>query len=147
MTAIRETQSLQGLGFVDAVPDATWLAIAEAQFAADPATAGRVHMVFDLASRSAAVGKFGWKARVPTLLQFAGDALLNEIGITSPGFRDEVCPQGDCHALAFNPTPALNDRKTAESRREHVIYRGSYRVIRRYRHDTTPHDVVDVFSP
>ena len=84
VTATRETQSLQGLGFVDAVPDATWLAIAEAELAADPATAGRVHVVFNLASGSAAVGKFGWKAQVPTLFQFAGDALLNEIGITSP---------------------------------------------------------------
>ena len=103
VTAMRETQSLQGLGFVDAVPDETWLAIAEAEFEADPATAGRVHMVFDLASRSAAVGKFGWKAQVPTLFQFAGDALLNEIGITSPGFRDEVCPQGDCHRTRLQP--------------------------------------------
>ena len=112
VTAVRETQSLQGLGFVDAVPDETWLAIAEAEFEADPATAGRLHMVFDLASRSATVGKFGWKAHVPTLFQFAGNALLNEIGITSPGFRDEVCPQGDCLALAFNPAPALNDDGT-----------------------------------
>jgi hypothetical protein len=45
------------------------------------------------------------------------------------------------------PTPAFNDGKTAESRREHVIYRGSYRVIWHKRHDTAPHDLVDVFSP
>ena len=107
--AVREPQSLQGLGFVDAVPDAAWLAIAEAELAADPATAGRVHVVFNVALGASAVGKFGWKAQVPTLRQFAGDALLNEIGITSPGFRDELCPQGNCPALAFNPTPALND--------------------------------------
>jgi CxxC motif-containing protein (DUF1111 family) len=112
VTAARETLSLQGLGFVDAVPDATWFAIAEGEFAADPTTAGRVHVVIDRASRSAAVGKFGWKAQVPTLFQFAGDALLNEIGITNPGFRDELCPQGHCHALAFNPVPALNDDGT-----------------------------------
>jgi CxxC motif-containing protein (DUF1111 family) len=31
------------------------------------------------------------------------------MGITIPGFRDEVCPQGDCPALGFNPAPALND--------------------------------------
>ena len=112
VTAARGTLSLQGLGFVDAVPDATWFAIAEDEFAADPATAGRVHVVIDRASRSAAVGKFGWKAQVPILFQFAGDALLNEIGIANPGFRDELCPQGDCHALAFNPAPALNDDET-----------------------------------
>lgn len=112
VTAIRETQSLQGLGFVDATPSATWFAMAEDEFAADPATAGRVHVVFDITSQSSTVGKFGWKAQVPSLRQFAGDALLNEIGITNPGFPDELCPQGDCPALAFNPRPLLNDDGT-----------------------------------
>ena len=109
VTTTRRTPALQGLGLVDAVPDATWLAIAEAELAADPATAGRVNRVFDLAAGSFSVGKFGWKAQIPTLLQASGDALLNEIGITSPGFRDEQCPQGDCLALGFNPVPTLND--------------------------------------
>lgn len=106
--ALRRSQSLLGLGFVDAVPDAMWLAIAEEE-QADPSTAGRVQLVFDPTTGGTLVGKFGWKAQVPTLRVFAGDAMLNEMGITSPGFRDEVCPQGDCLALGFNPTPALND--------------------------------------
>lgn len=107
--ARRRSQSLLGLGFVDAVPDETWLAIAEEERLADPSTAGRVQLVFDPATGGAVIGRFGWKAQVPTLRAFAGDALLNEMGITSPGFRDELCPQGDCLALGFNPAPALND--------------------------------------
>jgi len=109
VTAQRKSQPLLGLGFVDAVPDATFHAIAEEQLQADPATAGRVQLVFDHTTGDVIVGRFGWKAQVPTLRAFAGDALLNEMGITTPGFRDEVCPQGDCLALGFNPTPALND--------------------------------------
>jgi CxxC motif-containing protein (DUF1111 family) len=105
----RRTTSLRGLGYVDAVPDDTWIAIARAEAAAADGTAGRVNMVFDPATGKTAVGKFGWKAQVQTLFQFSGDALLNEIGITNPQFLDETCPQGDCMALAFNPTPALND--------------------------------------
>ena len=112
---VRRTPTLQGLGFVDAVPDSTWLAIAEAQLAADPATAGRVHRVFDAATGTAAVGKFGWKAQVSTLRQFSGDALVNEVGITNPEFPHEPCPQGDCAVLAFNPAPGLNDDGTAVS--------------------------------
>jgi CxxC motif-containing protein (DUF1111 family) len=107
--ATRRTTSLRGLGFVDAVPDQTWLDIARAEAAAGDGTAGRVHLVVDLATGRTAVGKFGWKAQVPNLFQFSADALLNEIGITNPLFLDETCPQGDCDALAFNPTPALND--------------------------------------
>ena len=66
-------------------------------------------MVLDLSTGRDVVGKFGWKAQVPTLLQFAADALLNEIGITNPMFQEEACPQGDCWALDFNPAPAMND--------------------------------------
>jgi CxxC motif-containing protein (DUF1111 family) len=107
--ASRRSTSLLGLGFVDAVPDDTWLAIAARERSADPTTAGQVHLTVSRLSGETVVGKFGWKAQVPSLREFAGDALLNEMGITSPRFRDEVCPQGDYLALAFNPAPALND--------------------------------------
>ena len=106
---LRKSQPLFGLGFVDAVPDDTWHALAEEELQADPATAGRVQLLFDPTTGGTMAGRFGWKAQVPTLRAFAGDALLNEMGITSPGFRDELCPQGDCLALGFNPAPALND--------------------------------------
>ena len=109
VVARRRSTTILGLGLVDAVPDATWLAIARAEASADAASAGRPNIVLNLATREAAVGKFGWKAQVPTLVQFAGDALMNEIGITNPDFRDESCPQGDCSRLAFNPAPAMND--------------------------------------
>lgn len=109
ITTQRRSTSLMGLGLVDAVPDDTWIAIAAAQRRETPETAGRVHMVTDLLTRRAVVGKFGWKAQVPSLLQFTADAMLNEMGITNPQFRDEPCPQGDCAALGFNPAPGLND--------------------------------------
>src|SRR5439155_1684983 len=43
------------------------------------------------------------------LFEFSGDALLNEMGITNPGFPGENCPSGDCAELQFNPRPGLND--------------------------------------
>ncbi len=107
--ARRKSQSLLGLGFVNAVPDEMFWTIADEQQAADPSTAGRPQLLFDPTTGGEVVGRFGWKAQVPTLRAFAGDALLNEMGITSPGFRDEICPQGECLALGFNPAPALND--------------------------------------
>jgi len=61
------------------------------------------------------VGRFGWKAQVPTLFQFAGDALVNEMGITTPDFPNENCPQGNCAELAFNPAPGLNDNGNASA--------------------------------
>lgn len=46
------------------------------------------------------VGKFGWKAVNPTLFQFAGDAYVNEMGITNPQFPNEHPPQGSATMLA-----------------------------------------------
>src|SRR5207342_1101751 len=94
---------------VDAVPDETWMAIAGAEASDPDGATGRLNVVLNLETRRPAVGKFGWKAHVPTLLQFSADAYLNEMGITIPLFRDENCPQGNCALLGFNPAPALND--------------------------------------
>ena len=62
--------------------------------------------------RNSFTGKFGWKAQVPSLFVFSGDAYLNEMGITNPIFPKENCPQGNCALLAANPVPTLNDDGT-----------------------------------
>ena len=105
----RRTTSLFGLGFVDATPDATFIALAAEQAKSNPATAGRVALVPNFVAGTRTVGKFGWKAQVPSLFQFAGDAFLNEMGITSPEFPNENCANGNCNDLARNPAPGLND--------------------------------------
>ena len=105
----RRTTPLFGLGFVDATPDATFIALAEEQAARNPATAGRVAFVTNFVAGTPTVGKFGWKAQLPSLFQFAGEAYLNEMGITSPEFPNEHCANGNCNDLARNPVPGLND--------------------------------------
>jgi len=105
----RRTTPLFGLGLVDAVPDRTFKDLARREAFFNRRTAGRVSNVTNIATGLPAVGKFGWKAQVPSLFVFAGDAYLNEMGITNPLFPDESCPQGDCTLLAANPRPDLND--------------------------------------
>jgi CxxC motif-containing protein (DUF1111 family) len=109
IVARRRTTPLFGLGLVDAVPDATLIALAHRQARSQPATAGRPNMVTDVVTGQTAVGRFGWKSQVPNLLQFAADAYLNEMGITTPLFPDENCPQGDCSLLACDPVPGVDD--------------------------------------
>ncbi len=107
--AKRRTTPLFGLGLVDAVPDSEFLAIAQEQRRDTPGIAGVVSVVTDLSTGKPRVGKFGWKCQNPNLFQFAGDAYVNEMGITNPQFPDENCPQGDCGALSCNPISDLND--------------------------------------
>lgn len=109
ISAGRITTPLFGLGLVDAVPDEYFVQLARFQAVATPRTAGTPNMVLEIATGQTRVGRFGWKAQVPTLFQFSGDAYLNEMGITNPEFPNENCPQGDCATLAYNPMPGLND--------------------------------------
>jgi len=112
IVAGRRTTPLFGLGLVDAVRDRTYRALAAAERWYTPGTAGRVSLVTNIATGQPAVGKFGWKAQVPSLFVFAADAYLNEMGVTNPLFPNENCPQGDCALLAANPRPDLNDDGT-----------------------------------
>src|SRR5206468_4035020 len=93
-------------------PDAALLRLARLEAAASPATAGTPSITTEIRTGRTRVGRFGWKAQVPTLHQFSGDAYLNEMGITNPEFPTENCAQGDCSLLAFNPRPDLNDDGT-----------------------------------
>jgi CxxC motif-containing protein (DUF1111 family) len=109
IVAGRRTTPLFGAGLIEAVPDQLLLDIAQAQRRFTPDTAGRAHIVFDVAEQRQAVGRFGWKSQVATLLTFSGDAYVNEMGITTPLFPDEQCPQGDCDALRFDPVPGVDE--------------------------------------
>src|ERR1051325_2596706 len=109
VVAQRRTTPLFGLGLVDATPDATFLTLAAMQAARNDGTAGRAALVDNIRAGMQTIGKFGWKAQVPPLLQFAGDAYLNEMGITNADFPNENCPQGNCAELNFNPAPGIND--------------------------------------
>lgn len=100
IVASRRTSPLFGLGLVDNVPDEVLQRIASRQQRKTPATAGRPNMVTDVATGLTGVGKFGWKAQVPSLLHFSAEAYLNEMGVTSPFFPSDQCPQGDCASVA-----------------------------------------------
>jgi CxxC motif-containing protein (DUF1111 family) len=83
--ALRAVLNTLGDGFVEAVDDRTFLAIAANQ----PAEShGMIHgeaiqaPILEAPGHTG-VGKFGWKDQNPTILSFAADAYLNEMGVTS----------------------------------------------------------------
>jgi CxxC motif-containing protein (DUF1111 family) len=84
--------NLLGDGFVEAIPDQTLLDIAQAQCKKDNGRicgeAIRVPIVE--APGQMGIGKFGWKDQHASLLSFAGDAYINEMGITTRLFPTEI---------------------------------------------------------
>jgi len=85
----RRTIPLFGLGLVDAMPDAFFAALARQQPAAMRGVVNQVSVLLPNPADptqhigSTRVARFGWKANVPSLMQFAADAYLNEMGITT----------------------------------------------------------------
>jgi di-heme oxidoreductase (putative peroxidase) len=82
---LRAVLNTLGDGFVEAVADKTFLAIAARQAAE---THGIIHgeaieVPILEAPGYTGVGKFGWKDQDPTILSFSGDAYLNEMGVTN----------------------------------------------------------------
>ena len=100
--AFRKSLQLFGLGLVEAVPDATFRALADPGDANGDGVRGRAAEVVDIATGNTRVGRFGWKAQQPTLLAFGAEAYRDEMGITNELFPTELCPYGvDCDRLAF----------------------------------------------
>ena len=59
------------------------------------------------------IGRFGWKCQQASLLGFAADAYLNEMGITSPIQPTELTSLGrTCRASTRSPTPRTRTRRT-----------------------------------
>jgi mono/diheme cytochrome c family protein len=76
-----------GFGLIEAVSDQTFEQIAANE---PPEIQGAVKMVTENFSNVAHVGRFGWKDDHASLRGFAGDAYLNEMGITNPDNQNEV---------------------------------------------------------
>ncbi len=105
VVAERQSPPLFGFGLIDHIPVETILAQADPEDADGDGISGRPNMVFDPVSGQVVVGRFGWKAQVPSVLVFAADAELNEMGITTTIFPQENRPQGREVSCDLLPDP------------------------------------------
>ncbi|RKY16901.1 MAG: hypothetical protein DRQ55_17015 [Planctomycetota bacterium] len=98
VTTFRTTPHLFGLGLVEAISDGDLLL--NETTPPHASVAGVAHMVTPLEGGGLRVGRFGWKAQVPTVLTFSADASLNEMGLTNRFVGTENAPNGDLGLLA-----------------------------------------------
>jgi CxxC motif-containing protein (DUF1111 family) len=96
IVAHRISIPLFGAGLVEAIPDEALLALADPDDSDGDGIRGRAAIVDDLVTGRKRVGRFGWKAQHATLLAFAADAYMNEMGITNDFFPVE--PYGNVSA-------------------------------------------------
>ncbi len=72
-----------GLGLIDAISEETLLTNADPDDADGDGISGRAHVLSD-----GRIGRLGWKAQVPNIGEFVGDAMAAEIGLTLPAEAD-----------------------------------------------------------
>ncbi len=89
LTSLRMPRPVFGLGLLEAVPDATLRDLADEQAAARDGITGEINRVWNAATQQMDVGRFGWKATQPTLLQQNADAYNLDMGVTNPMFSTE----------------------------------------------------------
>ncbi|HEV2852043.1 MAG TPA: di-heme oxidoredictase family protein [Thermoanaerobaculia bacterium] len=106
----RSSLNILGDGFVEAIPDSEFTRIQNAQ------PSGRKGQIIQVplfeAPGVTRIARFGWKNQQASLLSFAADAYLNEMGITSPLQRTENTSMGNSVA-AFDTVADPEDPATA----------------------------------
>lgn len=80
-----------GLGLLEAVDEAAILALADESDRDGNGISGKANYVHDALTGKQALGRFGWKANTPNLIQQNAAAYNNDMGITSPVFPEETC--------------------------------------------------------
>ncbi|ABO22549.1 di-heme oxidoredictase family protein [Shewanella loihica] len=84
-----------GLGLLEAIPEASILALVDENDADGDGISGRANYVFDAVkaqrgeSHPVSLGRFGWKANTPSVRVQSLGALRGDIGITNPLFPEE----------------------------------------------------------
>lgn len=109
VSTFRISTNTLGAGFIEAVSNATLLAIRDAQPASIRGTALEVAVLE--ANNVPRIGRFGWKSQHASLESFAADAYLNEMGITTPIFPEENTSLGREVGFPspFDPVPDPED--------------------------------------
>lgn len=112
----RTAPAMIGLGLLEAVPEETLRALADPEDADHDGISGRVNVVWDVASGREAIGRFGWKANVPTVEQQVAGAFNGDLGMTTRLFPEEGCSAAEpaCRAAPNGGTPELADDTLSE---------------------------------
>lgn len=100
-----------GLGLLESIPDQTLKAWADEQDKNGDGISGKINLVWDVRSNDFAIGRFGWKAGQPNLMQQNAAAFNGDVGLTSNLFPNENCTskQTICSDLPNGGSPEVSD--------------------------------------
>jgi CxxC motif-containing protein (DUF1111 family) len=119
LTSPRNAPPVFGAGLLEAVPESTIRALAEAQAERDDGISGRVNRVWSPSTGAVAVGRFGWKANVATVEEQTAAAFHGDIGITSWLHPEQDCAPAQTACAA---APGGGDPEVTDDKLERVVF-------------------------
>jgi CxxC motif-containing protein (DUF1111 family) len=111
LTSPRVAPAMVGLGLLEAVPEGTLREHEDPEDRDGDGISGRLNQVWDQARKAPAIGRFGWKAEQPSVLQQSAGAFLGDMGITSSLFPGPgpTPRQTACAAAPSGGSPEVDD--------------------------------------
>jgi CxxC motif-containing protein (DUF1111 family) len=111
MLSPRVAPAMIGLGLLEAVPAETIRAHSDPDDRDHDGISGRPNVSWDARANAPALGRFGWKAEQPTVMQQAAGAFAGDMGITSSLFTTEnhTPAQRACSGRPSGGAPEIPD--------------------------------------
>ncbi len=112
----RVAPAVVGMGLLEAIPESVILSAADPDDADGDGISGRTNMVWDELKGAVSLGRFGWKANVPTVEQQTAGAFLGDLGVTSELFPAENCTtlQMACASAPNGGSPEIGAERLAD---------------------------------
>ncbi len=104
----RVAPAVFGLGLLEAIPEETILAYADEADVDGDGISGKPNYVWDVVKKRYALGRFGWKANQPTLIQQVAAAYHDDMGVTTSLFSTENSA-GQTQLTGHSATPEVSD--------------------------------------
>jgi len=112
LLSARIAPAMIGLGLLETIDESTIMGFADPGDADGDGISGRANRVYNIETEQYQLGRFGWKAGQPTLMQQNAVAFNSDIGLTSRLFPSENCsehqtlcanlPNGGDHEVSDN---------------------------------------------
>jgi CxxC motif-containing protein (DUF1111 family) len=111
MLSARVAPPMIGLGLLEAIPESTIVSFANEQAHDGRGVSGRPNYVWDVKAQQTRLGRFGWKAGQPSLMQQNAAAFNGDLGLTSALFPNSNCgkKQSVCDDMPTGGEPEVSD--------------------------------------
>jgi len=111
MISPRIASQMSGMGLLEAISEDTLLSWADPNDQNGDGISGRPNYVWDAYNNRMALGRFGWKANQPTVLQQVAGAFAGDMGIVTTLFPTTDCvpTQTACQQAPNGGAPEIDD--------------------------------------